>query len=102
MEEVIIIVCMIVAAIVILGFLGGMIYGLIEIRHCTIVGSNHIRIMDAIHKYRMDMHRRNIEPEVEYDDMEPIQVSNKRFWDWGYKRILPPDKFKIIEKYIEE
>lgn len=37
-----------------------------------------------------------------YDNMEPYDKTFWRFWDWGYKRILPPEKFKLVEPYITE
>lgn len=37
-----------------------------------------------------------------YDNMEPYDKTFRRFWDWGYKRILPPEKFKLVEPYITE
>ena len=64
----------------------------------------HEKIGKAIYKYKTrcieecawdDLHS------VEYKDMEDYMTTFWRLWDWGYKRILPIDKFKIIEPYIE-
>ena len=38
---------------------------------------------------------------VEYRDMEDYNKTFWRFWDLGYTRILPKDKFEIIKPYIE-
>lgn len=40
--------------------------------------------------------------EVDYDDMEDYNNTLYRLWDWGYTRILPPEKFEIIKPYIEQ
>ena len=101
MGRVIVIICIIVFSIFILSMVGYLSFNLIDIRHTQNVMDNYMIIFDAIHKYRMDMHHRGIEPVVEYDDMRNIRDSYKKFWDWGYKHILPPDKYELIEKYIE-
>ena len=38
--------------------------------------------------------------EVTYKDMEDYIETVFRFWDWGYTRILPPDKFEKIQPYL--
>lgn len=38
--------------------------------------------------------------EVGYMDMESYLRTIIRFWDWGYTRILPPDKFEKIRPYL--
>ena len=37
---------------------------------------------------------------VTYADMESYFKTVYRFWDWGYTRILPPDKFEKIQPYL--
>lgn len=37
---------------------------------------------------------------VSFDDMRSYDATLLRFWDWGYARILPPEKFRIVEPYI--
>lgn len=65
---------------------------------------NHKIILDAIYDYRIDMivsgnyEKRNL---VDYRDMETYNSTLFRFWDWGYTRILPKDKFELIKPYIE-
>ena len=39
---------------------------------------------------------------VSYNDEEPYDSTLFRFWDWGYKRILPKEKYRIIEPYIKK
>ena len=39
---------------------------------------------------------------VKCSDMEPIDQTEKRWWDWGYKRVLPADKYAIIKPYIKK
>ncbi len=39
---------------------------------------------------------------VDFDDMESYNDTLIRFWDWGYARILPKDKYELIKPYIEE
>lgn len=43
-----------------------------------------------------------IEYEVDYSDMEDYLETDCRWTDWGYTRILPPDKFEIIKPYIQD
>lgn len=38
--------------------------------------------------------------DVTYADMESYLRTIIRFWDWGYTRILPPDKFEKIRPYL--
>ena len=62
--------------------------------------NNTKKIMNAICKYRIEYVLHKIEPIVAYKDMESYEATLFRIWDWGYKRILPKDKFEIIEPYI--
>ena len=64
----------------------------------------HDAISEAIYKYKTacieegDWDALHL---VEYRDMEDYNKTFWRFWDWGYTRILPKDKFEIIEPYIK-
>lgn len=64
---------------------------------------HQMRINDAIYNYHMDrIHNRpHSEGEVDWKDMESYDKTLFRFWDWGYKRILPPDKYEIIKPFIK-
>ena len=73
-----------------------------------IIRKNRLIISDAIHRYRMNViakhdFKNSFEPkyDVAFEDMEPYDKTFWRLWDWSYKRILPKDKFAIIEPYIE-
>ena len=69
---------------------------------------NHSLILDAISLYWADV-RENHDwstytwptYEVDLNDKEDMDKTFWRFWDWSYKRILPKEKFAIIEPYIE-
>lgn len=39
---------------------------------------------------------------VSVNDMESYEKTVFRLFDWGYKNILSPDKFEIINHYIDE
>ena len=62
------------------------------------------KIDKAIYEYKL-MCIRNSDWDalhyVEYKDEENYIKTFWRFWDWGYTRILPKDKFEIIKPYIK-
>lgn len=60
--------------------------------------NNTMKIIDAIHAYRLEY---LWNAKVDYKDMETFEQTLFRFWDWGYKRILPKDKFELIKPYIK-
>lgn len=35
-----------------------------------------------------------------FDEMEPYKSTLFRWWDWGHKRIVPPDMYELIKPYI--
>ena len=56
----------------------------------------------AIHAYNTDVIWKRIDGEkVSYDDMMGYCKAVFRFWDWGYKNILPKDKYELIKDYIK-
>lgn len=57
------------------------------------------RIAEAIHTYRR-IHVDKQHLSVDYSDMRSYLRVFFRFWDWGYKHILPKDKYEKIKKYI--
>lgn len=65
-----------------------------------VTGDCRITIVKAIGAYRID-HLDEVTL-VDYGDMESYNDTLFRFWDWGYTRILPKDKYEIIKPYIEE
>ena len=66
---------------------------------------NHMKICDAIFAYNMYLiEEGRYDPSnqvVTFDDMEDYDVTQRRFWDWGYTRILPPEKFELIKGFIK-
>ena len=102
MDRFLVIVMMIIFTLILIGFIGYQLYCIVDAKHFRVVMTNYKFIMDAIYSYRLDMHHRGVTPEVEYEDMVEINILYKRFFDWSYKHILPPDKFKLIEKYIDD
>lgn len=66
----------------------------------------HVLITNAIFLYHVDCES-NLEIDlrekiVSYNDLESYDATLFRFWDWGYKHILPKEKFEIIEPYIKK
>lgn len=59
------------------------------------------KIHKAIFKYQMRYVANDETVTVFFDEMEEHEKTLYRFWDWSCKRILPPEKFKIIEPFIE-
>ena len=63
-------------------------------------------ILDAIYEYRrnaIEMGTYKIAKTlVVYDDIENYYTTLLRIWDWGFKHILPPEKFELIEPFIKK
>ena len=81
-----------------------MIKNEIAYRNCMI-------ITDAIFSYRIDVIKKAVENktisdgvtyEVNYTDMRDYNKIAMRIHDWGYKKILPADKFEIVKPYIQK
>ena len=66
------------------------------------VYKNHVIITRAIFAYKMYCLKEDYKAQydVNYEDMERYSRTLLRFWDWGYKHILPKDKFEIIKPFI--
>lgn len=62
---------------------------------------NIARINHAIYDYKVDCMLNERQELVDYKDMEDYMKTFWRFWDWGYTRILPKDKYEIIKPYIK-
>lgn len=62
---------------------------------------NITKINYAIYRYQIDCITNNVESIIDYSDMEDYDKTFWRLWDWGYTRILPKDKFEIIQPYIK-
>ena len=65
---------------------------------------NNFIIIDAITDYKIaSIYDSSIDGcLVEYEDIEDQWKTLLRFWDWGYKRILPKDKIEIIKPYLKK
>lgn len=72
----------------------------IEIKN-EITYKNFGIILDAILEYQLDRIHNNSKVFVDYTDMIPYYTALFRIWDWGYKNILPPEKYALIASYIK-
>lgn len=64
---------------------------------------NRLIIIEAIAKYKSDACAyEEFEWTVDWSDMESYDKTLWRLWDWGYKRILPKEKFEFIKDYINK
>ena len=64
----------------------------------------HRKISEAIFHYKMwciDNGCASYRNRVNFWDTESYYATVLRIWDWGYKRILPPEKFALIEPFIK-
>lgn len=64
----------------------------------------HGKIIDAVFDYKMwclDHCDFQAHKQVEFDDLESYNTTLFRIWDWGYTRILPPEKFELIKPFIK-
>lgn len=60
-------------------------------------------IADAVYHYSLDMIDKDMfmQREVCFDDIESFERTMFRLWDFGYTRLLSPEKFEIIRPYIK-
>lgn len=63
---------------------------------------NQMKIIHAIRDYGSECIRTHKPILVDFNETEPLERTFFRFWDWGYTRILPAEKFEIIKPYIEK
>ena len=63
---------------------------------------NMEKIIDAIYIYQLKCLTDGSSTAVDYYDMRSYGHVLFRFWDFGYKHILPEEKFKLIEPYIKK
>lgn len=59
-------------------------------------------ISAAIHDYHLYELHHDREWLVDYEDKEPYDQTLWRFWDFGYTRILPKEKYEIVKEYIKQ
>jgi hypothetical protein len=62
----------------------------------------HTKVIDAIHKYRMFCiyNAPDQTEQVSVFDIEPYAQTLFRLWGWGYKRILPAEKYELIKEFL--
>ena len=62
---------------------------------------NHIIIIDAICAYnRYVISEYRFEDVISYNSMESYEETIRRWRDWGYKNIVPPDVLEKITPFI--
>lgn len=60
-------------------------------------------ILHAFHKYVSVCINNGTQISFDvWDYIEDYSSTLYRLWDWGYTRILPPEKFELIKDYIKE
>lgn len=62
----------------------------------------HNVIMYAIANYHTACIQYGATFNVDFSDMEHYDKTCRRWWDWGYKRILPKEKFELVKEYIKK
>jgi hypothetical protein len=69
-----------------------------------LAGYYHSRVITAITDYTINLilQEKDHEIGVTFDDMEDLYATLWRLWDWGYKHILPKEKFEIIKPYLKK
>lgn len=63
-------------------------------------GANHITITHAIYAYQIDCIDNGQQYHVTVKDKEEFSKTMFRWWDWGHKRILSEEDYRIIRPYI--
>ena len=62
--------------------------------------ANHKKVMGAIEKYATITGRYEMAIKM-LMHIESLDKTTSRFWDWGYKNILPKQYFELIKPYID-
>jgi hypothetical protein len=85
------------------------LFCILAIAKIHVDSNNHLLLTNAISLYWADIREnhdwstlKHPTYEVNFNDMENMNKTHRRFWDWSYKHILPKEKFAIIEPYIEK
>jgi hypothetical protein len=79
------------------------IWGIFNLIKNEFTYRSHMIISEAIYEYNDHLinEGRYHQSKVTFVDMESYEATQKRFWDWGYTRILPPEKFELIKPFIK-
>lgn len=60
-------------------------------------------IINAIFEYNKDIINGVVTGQlISFNDLENYDRTLWRLWDWGYKSILPKDKYELIKDYIDK
>lgn len=63
--------------------------------------NNREKITKAIKAYQLNNLISQGNPYISYEDMRSYYGTIFRFWDWGYKHIIPKEKLKLLEPFIK-
>lgn len=79
------------------------VLGIVALIKNEVTYRNRIKILDAIFRYDLDQIDLGIcyFPDL-VGEMESYDKTLRRWWDWGYTRILPERYFLLIEPFIEK
>ena len=81
-----------------IGIIGFMLYDAKvdnAFKNHKIIKAIHEHNMACIHTFTYPLYR------ISYDEMEDLDQTINRFWDWGYTRILPKDRYELIKNLIQ-
>jgi hypothetical protein len=82
--------------------IAGLIFCIVMMIKNEFAHKNRIKILIAIRDYKMHCATYYEPEEVDWADMEHYDKTLYRLWDWGCTRILPKEKYEIIEPFIEK
>jgi hypothetical protein len=80
----------------------GIAFCLVIIIKSEVTFRHNVKIINAICNYALYCIDNSMEQLVDYDDMRSFDASMYRLFDWGYKHVLPKEKFEIIKPFILE
>lgn len=64
---------------------------------------NHVLIATAIYLYQEDrIDKKDFDhvDDVRFEDIEEFEKTVYRMTDWGYKRILPKEKYELVKPFL--
>lgn len=96
-----VIVFMVLSGIIVLFII--VVYCVMMIIKNNVNYKNHNKILNAIDNYNFDMIKQGKPENVIHcgDEIKNYDKILNNIFDWGYKNILPKDKFEKIRNYIE-
>ena len=88
----------------VLALLSGLVFTLLglmmEMRRSSVMDNRKL-IVNAIGLYQKHCRLNYLPIEVDFIDMEDFDDTFKRFYDWGYTRILPKKKYELVKSFID-